>query len=394
MKIAILTLVFNNYGTRLQSYALCKVLKRLGGEDASIKVVNMDTPWGSGARKSFVERFRKLAASFKGYGVHGFKHVAELFRWAYEYRRVNREKHEGLCRLRDESFGLINNKIPYTDHFTVDEVRKGCLDTYDVLLVGSDQVWNAAKVPNQDIFLLDFAKKQKCLTYAASFGMTAIPDGMFELYKKGINRFESLLLREKEGLEMCKALDRNDAKVVLDPTLLLGYDDYQEIMDDGESPMIEGKYILLYSLNKSYRIYDEVYGICKRTGCKMVVLKRSFCPPSMERYEGSIELFAVSPGGCLRLIKNAECVITNSYHALLFSINFNISFYVYLDNADQENSRMLTILDMCGLDRRVYWETEALPKSVNKIDYGSVNLFLENQRRKSIEELKKAIYND
>lgn len=65
MKIAILTLVFNNYGTRLQSYALCKVLKRLGGEDASIKVVNMDTPWGSGARKSFVERFRKLAASFK-----------------------------------------------------------------------------------------------------------------------------------------------------------------------------------------------------------------------------------------------------------------------------------------------------------------------------------------
>lgn len=47
MKIAILTLVFNNYGTRLQSYALCKVLKRLGGENASIRVVNMDTPWGS-----------------------------------------------------------------------------------------------------------------------------------------------------------------------------------------------------------------------------------------------------------------------------------------------------------------------------------------------------------
>ncbi len=128
MKIAILTLVFNNYGTRLQSYALCKVLKRLGGENASIRVVNMDTPWGSGARKSFVERFRKLAASFKGYGVHGFKHVADLFRWAYEYRRINREKHDGLCQLRDESFGLINRKIPYTGHFTVDEVRKGCLD--------------------------------------------------------------------------------------------------------------------------------------------------------------------------------------------------------------------------------------------------------------------------
>lgn len=112
MKIAILTLVFNNYGTRLQSYALCKVLKRLGGENASIRVVNMDTPWGSGARKSFVERFRKLAASFKGYGVHGFKHVADLFRWAYEYRRINREKHDGLCQLRDESFGK-QSKIGY-----------------------------------------------------------------------------------------------------------------------------------------------------------------------------------------------------------------------------------------------------------------------------------------
>jgi len=49
---------------------------------------------------------------------------------------------------------------------------------------------------------------------------------------------------------------------------------------------------------------------------------------------------------------------------------------------------------MCGLDGRVYWETEALPKGVDKIDYGSVNVFLEDQRRKSIEELKKAIYND
>lgn len=59
MKIAILTLVFNNYGTRLQSYALCKVLKRLGGENASIRVVNMDTPWGQWCAEVFCRKIPK-----------------------------------------------------------------------------------------------------------------------------------------------------------------------------------------------------------------------------------------------------------------------------------------------------------------------------------------------
>ena len=226
-------------------------------------------------------------------------------------------------------------------------MRNGGLDAYDILLVGSDQVWNGIKVPNQDIFLLNFAKDQKRITYAASFGMTSIPGEMVELYRNGINHFDSLLVREKEGVEMCKALGRDDATIVLDPTLLLEYDDYQEIMKDCNIE-VEGKYILVYSLNKSYKIYDEAYRMCKRTGCKMVVLKRRICPPSIVKYRDAIELFTVSPGGFLTLIKNAECVITNSYHALLFSINFKVNFYAYLDNSDPENSRLQTILDMCG----------------------------------------------
>lgn len=217
------------------------------------------------------------------------------------------------------------------------------------------------------------------------------PPHISHVYEKGLKNFSSLLIREDEGVKICKELGRTDAKRVLDPTLLLRYEDYLEIIDDGV-PQIDGKYILVYSLNRSYGIYDETYKLCKRLGYKMVVLRRSFVPPvNMEKYKNTVDLFAVSPGGFLSLIKNAECVLTNSFHALIFSINFNTPFYLYLDRAELENSRLITMAKMCHLEKRIYWEMQSLPKSVEKIDYTESNRILSEERDKSITLLKESL---
>lgn len=388
-QIAILSLVFDNYGTRLQSYALCKALHRICGDEAHVEVVNVETPWGN---QKNISKKQLLINAFKEYGVYGFPYIYRTFKWKYERRIAQRSASEELEHKRSKLFELLNEKIPYTSRlFTMDDIRKGALSDYDTLIVGSDQVWNGIRVPDQDVFLLDFAKHQKCLTYAASFGMSKMPPHISHVYEKGLKNFSSLLIREDEGVKICKKLGRTDAKRVLDPTLLLCYEDYLEIIDDSV-PQIGGKYILVYSLNRSYGIYDETYKLCKRLGYKMVVLRRSFVPPvNMEKYKDTVDLFAVSPGGFLSLIKNAECVLTNSFHALIFSINFNTPFYLYLDRADLENSRLITMAKMCHLENRIYWEMQSLPKSIGEIDYTESNRILSNERDKSITLLKESL---
>lgn len=389
-KIAILSLVFDNYGTRLQSYALCKALQRICDAETTVEVIDVDTPFGIPKN---ISKKKLLLNAFNKYRLDGFKYVYRTFKWVYERRITQSHASQELESKRSKLFLLLNGKIPYTKkHYTMDEIRKGALQDYDTLIVGSDQIWNGIRVPNQDVFLLNFAhKNQRCLTYAASFGMSILPPHLYNLYKEGLSNFPKLLIREDEGVEICKLLGRGDAKRVLDPTLLLQYDDYVEIINE-EVPQIDGKYVLVYSLNRSYGIYDEAYKLCKRNGYKLVVLRRSFVPPvHIQKYKGVIDLFAVSPGGFLSLIKNAECVLTNSFHALIFSMNFNTPFYLYLDRAELENSRLITMVKLCHLEDRIYWEMQSLPKVIEKIDYSECNKILAHERKESIELLKKSL---
>ena len=386
-RIAILSLVFYNYGTRLQSYALCRIINRLFKDTVSVEVLNTESSWSI---KTNVVKFI-VSSSIRNYKLRSFKHILEVFKYMYESNKIYTGKdHTKEIKERKDAFNNIISKIPYTNsYYSFDEIRNGLLPRYDAVLVGSDQVWNGIKVGNQDIFMLDFLKGEKGLTYAASFGMTSIPPSMLDDYKRRINNFDSLLIREQEGVDICRELGRNDSHLVLDPTLLLVSSEYEDVIS--EEPIIQGKYVLVYSLNYSYRIFDEAYKLSKQNNCIMVVLKRSFCPPDISRYKDAVELYAESPESFLWLIKNAKCIVTNSYHALLFSINFNKNFYLYLDNADEENSRLLTIINMVGLNSQVFWETNYLPRVIHEIDYTETNTILQEERTKSIQLLKESI---
>ena len=384
-RLAILTLVFNNYGTRLQSYALCRVLNNLFPNNVSVEVINTEGAWSN---RSNVLKY-VIGRSFKSYGLKAFRHIYDVFKFILYRRKMMKADHSAELKKRNASFERIISVIPYSSFYSFDDIRKNKLPTYDAYLVGSDQVWNGIKVGNQDIYMLDFVKGCKGLTYAASFGMTTIPYSMRQDYQNRINNFSSLLIREQEGVELCKLLGRDDASLVLDPTLLLEREDYNGLIT--QKNVVEGDYILVYSLNYSYKIYEEAYRLSKRSSCKMVVLKRSLCPPEISRFGNSIELYAESPENFLWLINNAKCIITNSYHALLFSIIFNRDFFLYLDNADEENSRLLTTVKLFGLTDQTYWETSHLPNRIINIDYSQTNTLLQEKRNQSIQLLKDSI---
>ena len=388
-RIGVLSLVFDNYGTRLQSYALFKILKGIV-EDDEIEFINVENTWNP--RNDRLVYIKLLLKKTKAYGIIGLYKCFELLRWLVESKLLRKQVDlQKLNAQRHALFNHIISLIPYTEKFyTCQNIRNGELSHYDAVIVGSDQVWNSEKVGNQDVFMLDFVGDFKRLTYAASFGITHIPSAMQNDFKRRMEKFSSLLVREKEAAELCHKLGRYDAQVVLDPTLLLYSKDYDKDFSNSEIH-ISGDYVLVYSLNYSYKIYDEAYRFCQENHCKMVVLKRSICPP--KKLIDSEEIFAASPEAFLNLIKNAKVVITNSYHALLFSIIYKSSFFLYLDDADEENSRLLTVANMFNLEQHVFWESGSLPSKLIEINYDRVYEILKKERKRSIELLSGAVKN-
>ena len=385
-KLGILTLVFHNYGTALQAYAMGEILKRIKPQGTDVEVLNLETPWN----RTSLSLFHFLVQIVRIYKWRSIGYCVNLVRWFLDSRNIHKIDHSNEVKKRDALFLHLDGLIPYTEKkYTYDDIRQGMLNNYDAVLVGSDQVWNELKIGNPDIFGLEYFRQKK-LTYAASFGTESVSSENFEKYKKNIGTFDSLLMREQEGVDICKSMGRDDAKLVLDPTLLLSGNEYDELVTRGEMNEHED-FVLVYSLNFSYKIYSQAYKLAKKNKCKMIVLKRSFCPPNVNKFKDAEELYVVSPEGFLWLIKHAKCVVTNSYHAMLFSINFNRNFYIYLDNRSEANSRILSITRLLGLEKRVFWETQSLPDAINDIDYKEPNDLLAEHRKQSIDLLERSL---
>ncbi|MDE5982484.1 MAG: polysaccharide pyruvyl transferase family protein [Duncaniella sp.] len=153
--------------------------------------------------------------------------------------------------------------------------------------------------------------------------------------------------------------------------------------------MESGKYILVYSVNSSTKIYTESAKLAKKRNLPLVVIKRSFCPPKVK--EALATLFCIGPSEFIWLIKNAALVVTNSFHALVFSINLNTPFIPYLKKSDNVNSRLESILNIVGLDDHIVYESDGAISWPLSFDWTNSNLRLEQERKSSMSLLKNTL---
>lgn len=390
-KLAILTLVINNYGTKLQSYALCKAIKSLNLVEP--EVVNLQGAWhGSTVKISRKKQFIDVLITYK---LKSFKKIYDFLRWTYQFKiiRKNADTFKGTDAKKEELFLKFDSEIPYSkESYTLEDVRYGKLSNYEMFLVGSDQVWNAPRVGCLDVYMCDFLhQKRSALSYAASFAIDSIPENLLADYTKYIQNMKTLLVREARGVELCKQAGRDDAKHVVDPTLLLEGKDYEELTSKPTDLVGDEDYILVYSLTSSMKIYEEAAKLAKRNNCKMVMLKRVPCPPLATSFKNAIDLLEVGPAEFISLIKYAKCIVTGSYHALMFSILMHSNFYIYMDDASAENSRLLSSLSMFGLEKQLYYETSSLPKFLPHVNYDVVEPILKAKREESMALLRESI---
>lgn len=359
MKIGILTLpLHTNYGGILQAYALQTVLERMGHEVCLIE--KRRKPLKLPLWKAPLSYGKRIVKNLTG-------HPFPIF---YE-QKINRER--PIVRQNTEKF--INK---YIKRRIVDDYSDIKETDFDAIVVGSDQIWRPKYFHDIECAFLDFTEgwNIKRIAYAASFGTDEweYTPKQTKRCRELIKIFDSVSVRESSGVDLCRKYLGVDAVHVLDPTMLLSEDDYIQLFKNAKTPKSNGT-LLCYILDETQektalvnRIAEEKKLVPFRVNSKV----ENHSAPLSERIQPPVEQW-------LRGFYNSEFIVTDSFHACVFSILFNKPFVV-VGNVDRGMSRFTSLLEMFGLNDRLFTDMPE-SQSVEYINWQEVNALLDSQRK-------------
>ena len=289
-----------NYGGVLQAYALAEYLKQCGFFAEQICYDDYPTSFFYSIRKLLKQSIKVVACFLHLRKIPYNKTKRSIFNWAMSY--------------------VPHSKIVYN--------RKNIMKTnnvYDIFVAGSDQIWTDAY---SDEYLLDFVNAvNKKVSYAASIGKKSVSERAREHFVNSLSSFSFISIREKESVELVKSITGFNIEWTMDPTLLLSRDEWDKVCS---SRLITEKYIFCYYLGDDIRLREIARQFSERKGLKIVTI-----PYLQMQYNksdnsfGNYTLNSASPSDFISLIKNAEYVLTDSFHACIFSNHYQKDYYVF-----------------------------------------------------------------
>lgn len=358
-KIAILTFSRAlNYGAVLQAYALKTAFQNMG---VAAHVIDYRCPKIEKDYKSFVLKYH---AGWRVFLKSGIKAACFPFFW--------------YCKFKFSKFW--RKYLWDTPPMAADSIYQ--LNTqYDSFIVGSDQVFNPFGTGRDKNYFLDFVQdKTKRFSYAASFGGVKFGAEDEKFLKEALRNFSCISVREKQGADLAQKLTGMTTYVHLDPTLLLEQKQWEEI---SQIPP-QKDFVLLYLMDRNSKIVQYAENLAKEKRLDLIFLSPVLnLPPN--RVKG--QHIVPTPPQWLGYFLKAKYVVTNSFHGLAFSINFNKKFFVdFLPPQRGVNSRLENLLDLTGLRSRLIdnigtdYEAE--------IDWPAVNAKVAEEREKSLQYLR------
>ena len=342
---------YNNYGNRLQNFALVKLLEQYGTVTTIYSCID-NLPAERGP-------FHDLKMFMKFWYSKVFSNERALeYKKNYKFWNMTRNMIPDCFFCYSMKYGLMSNQ--------------NCM--FGKLVIGSDQVWNYKWLTNHGVSLRlgSFAiNEHPVISYAASFGVSEVDDVVRPIFQNYLPRFRAISVRENRGAELVKELTGLDAAVVLDPTLMLPRDCWMKITENFVSD--NDMYVLTYFLGRpSEKQEQDIQAYAKAHGYRVrrILDKRDK------------ETYVAGPQDFVELFSKARYVFTDSYHACCFSILFHKQFTVF-NRAGTEgnanmNSRMETLFRLLELDSVVMDEGMA-----PQIDYAKVDRLLSLHRAES-----------
>lgn len=354
----------NNHGANLQAVALMHYLEDLGND---VEIIDYFP--------EYFKHFRPLYCGTPKYAanpVTRFAYICAKFpgrlKSYLEYKKSDRKKN--FEAFRDKYYRL-------TDTYESFEELKANPPKADLYIAGSDQIWNTMMNNGKDpAYYLQFAPKNTTTaTYAASFSVSEIPDELKEQTKKYIKSIDFVSVREKSALKILDDLGILNGQAVLDPVFLLEKKQWSKIESNIK---LDDEYVLVYDFEGSDEVKNFAVKYAQKHNLKIYSLyKNEYCDKSFENF---------GPDVFLSLIKNAEFIVSNSFHATAFSLIYEKEFAV-IKRQEGINSRMVDLLESVGIDDRIVDSYQEF----NAIDFNLVKEKLEIEVEKSKDYLKEVL---
>ncbi|MGL4518776.1 MAG: polysaccharide pyruvyl transferase family protein [Phocaeicola sp.] len=381
MKCILSQPLHNNYGGLLQAYALQKIVRDMGYDVVTDigETNDMALP---------LRRRMRLQRKHISKRLRGKRPATPL--------RLHFPTQEQLDRVNENTKRFVHQHITTVKFITQgrrpsDEMQ----NQFDTFIVGSDQVWRSeySYIPN---YFLDFAEQRKGIkriSYAASFGISewAFPPKYHQEATRLAPLFDAISVREDSAVELCRDHLGVDATHVLDPTLLISKDEYVSLVESdgvGEGVGRLMSYVLDESPEKQQMI-DRLSQILGLTARKVMPKEKLSI---YSKCRSIVDCVYPSPSEWIRGFMDAEYVITDSYHGMVFAIIFNRPF-IAIANRDRGITRFTSLLKIFNLEDRLIFSADEMTRELieRPIDYGRVNSVRQEWITKSLGFLKEAL---
>lgn len=285
-----------------------------------------------------------------------------------------------MLRKRRVFRSFIKHYLHLTQPYFSDTVYT-CEKDYDLLITGSDQVWNYHHTNFDTTYFLHFVKdKRKMASYAASFGFEVLDPSYKDVYRSVLKDYQRISVRENSGMEIVKDLlgDDCDVQVTIDPVFLLEPEQWMR------RSIPEKDYILVYELMPSDMLMQTAITLANKYHKRIVRITGTSNRPQESFIK---EVSSIHPEEFLGYIHDAEMVVTNSFHGSAFSLIFKKELYIVpLEGSMASlNTRMLDLLQMCNMmDRVCLAPDKAERKATN---WEACNAILTQKKREAKEYL-------
>lgn len=363
-KIGILTYHTGyNYGASLQAYALQTVVRNTG---ADCEIINFET-----------ERFlaSREMLSRKPQRPKEFLKIISRIPYASQLKR------------RQQLFDQFTREaLKLSPLYRTEGEVKAHAEDYACIICGSDQIWNLSSkdAPAANpIYFLNFPKRQKRVAYAPSFGKWVKEAPAHEdEFLPWVKQFDAVSVRETSGVEYLRSRGI-DCTLALDPTVLLDGNQYDSVCAPRQ---ISDSYVLLFSWNCS----SDVIHAAKQVGKALKLPVFGLTPPPRAMFSGIRRRLDVGPSEFLSMIKNAEFVVTNSFHGTAFSMTLEKPFASVVTNG-KPDPRMHSLMRSLGLEDHLVDANHVEIRALQNTDFSKVRVRKAAMRKASLEFLENAI---
>jgi hypothetical protein len=365
----------------LQSYATMRILDEMEYDYELLRYKKKYTPLF--ILKSLPRVFNPITINDKKLLIQ--KKLLMLFH--SDIKKLNNARNKKFEEFRNNNFKNYGDVA----HGYKELVEIG--NKYDGYMVGSDQLWSPSGLATKFYNLMFVDKGKIKISYASSFGVKVIPKYQEKRTKKYLERIQYISTREISGQKIVKDLIKKDVPVVLDPTLLLDSNKWDEILK--KENIIKMPYIFAYFLGTNSEHRKRVQELSQKTGLKIVTIRHMDQYVESDNEFGDIAPYEVGPTEFVNLIRYAEFVCTDSFHGSVFSIINHKKFLIFNrysnDSRVSKNSRIDSLCTNLNIQDRRYVNQDIYEAIDKEIDYVKIDEIVDKMRNDSKMYLKNAL---